>query len=189
MQTPMQITFRDMPVSDAVEARCWEEAEKLERYCDRITACHITIAASHHRHRQGNLYEVRISLAVPGTELVVNREPPAHHEDEDIEVALRETFDRLRRRLQEYVHRMRGEVKSHDAPPIGRIIRIVTDGGYGFIEAADGHEVYFHRNSVRQGHFGGLEVGTEVRFIEEPGHKGPQAVCVTPVGIGNGRIA
>ena len=32
MQVPMQVTFRDMPVSDAVEAACWKEAEKHFTY-------------------------------------------------------------------------------------------------------------------------------------------------------------
>lgn len=114
MQTPIQVTFRDMPVSDAVEARCWQEAEKLERYFDGIVGCHVTIAESHHRHQQGNLFEVRIQLAVPAKELVVTREPPGHHVDEDIDVAIREAFDRMRRQLQDYARKLRGEVKKHE---------------------------------------------------------------------------
>ncbi len=114
MPTPTQVTFRDMPVSDAVEARCWKEAEKLERYFDRIVGCHVTIAESHRRHRQGNLFEVRLNLLVPGGELVVNREPTKHHVDEDIEVAIRDAFDRMRRQLQNHVRKMRGQVKKHE---------------------------------------------------------------------------
>ena len=114
MPTPTQVTFRDMPVSDAVEARCWKEAKKLERYFDRIVGCHVTIAESHRRHRRGNLFEVRINLFVPGRELVVNREPTEHHVDEDIEVAIRDAFDRMRRQLQDHVRKMRGQVKKHE---------------------------------------------------------------------------
>jgi cold shock CspA family protein len=47
--------------------------------------------------------------------------------------------------------------------------------GYGFIETADGREVYFHRNSVRDDAFEHLTVASEVRFVEEMGEKGPQA--------------
>jgi ribosomal subunit interface protein len=111
MQIPVQVTFRDMPVSDAVEAACWDEAAKLERYFERITSCRIVVAESHRRHQKGNLFEVRIVLNVPGRELVVNREPPAHHTDEDVYAAIREAFDTARRQLEEYVDRLRRHVR------------------------------------------------------------------------------
>jgi ribosomal subunit interface protein len=112
----IQVTFRDMPVSDAVEARCWKEAEALERYFDRIVSCHVTIAESHRRRRQGNLFDVRINLSIPGRELVVNRQAAEHQVDEDLDIALREAFDRMRRQLQDHVRRMRGQVKKRGRP-------------------------------------------------------------------------
>ncbi|MHC4427377.1 MAG: HPF/RaiA family ribosome-associated protein [Planctomycetota bacterium] len=112
----IQVTFRDMRVSDAVEARCWKEAEGLERYFDRIVSCHVTIAESHRRRRQGNLFDVRINLSVPGRELVVNRQAAEHQVDEDIDIALREAFDRMRRQLQDHVRKIRGQVKKHERP-------------------------------------------------------------------------
>ena len=99
MQIPVQVTFRHMPVSDGIEERCWKEATKLERYCDRITACRVVIEQPHRRHRQGNLCQIRIDLTVPGAEIVVNREPPEHQVNEDVDVALRAAFDTARRRL------------------------------------------------------------------------------------------
>jgi cold shock CspA family protein len=58
----------------------------------------------------------------------------------------------------------------------------MPEWGYGFLETPDGRELYFHEHSVLDGGFPELEVGSEVRFIEEPGEKGPQATTVTPVG-------
>ena len=52
----------------------------------------------------------------------------------------------------------------------------------GFIETADGHEVCFHRNSVLDDAFDRLTVGSEVRFVEELGEKGPQASTVHEIG-------
>jgi len=86
----------------------------MSRYFDRIVGCYVTIAESHRRHRQGNLFEVRINLVVPRGELVVNREPTEHHVDEDIDVAIRNAFDRMRRQLQDHVRKMRGQVKKHE---------------------------------------------------------------------------
>jgi cold shock CspA family protein len=182
MQLPVQVTFRDMPVSDAVEAACWDEAAKLDRYFERITSCRIVVAASHRRHLKGNLFEVRIVLNVPGRELVVNREPPEHHADEDINVAVREAFDTARRQLEDYARRQRGQVKQHEVPPQGQVVKLQPDDGYGFIETADGREIYFHRNSVVHEGFDRLTIGDRVRFVEEAGAEGPQARSVTPTG-------
>ena len=52
----------------------------------------------------------------------------------------------------------------------------------GFIETADGREVFFHRNSVLDDAFDRLTVGSEVRFVEEMGEKGPQASTVRVIG-------
>jgi ribosomal subunit interface protein len=181
MEIPVQVTFRDMPVSDAVEAVCWEEAAKLDRYYDRITACRIVVAESH-RRQKGNLFEIRVDVTLPGGELVVNREPPLHHTDEDVYVAIREAFDKARRRLEDYARRQRGRVKAHDPPPHGRVSKLMPHAGYGFIETPDGREIYFHRNSVLQEAFDRLQIGSQVRFEEAEGAKGPQASSVSLLG-------
>lgn len=116
MQAPVQVTFRDMPVSDAVESACWEEAAKLERYYDRITSCRIAIGEAGRRQRKGNQFEVRIDLTVPGRVLVVNRHPPQGQRDEDIQLAVSDAFAKLRRQLEDFARRQRGQVKAHESP-------------------------------------------------------------------------
>jgi cold shock CspA family protein len=44
--------------------------------------------------------------------------------------------------------------------------------------AEAGSEIYFHRHSVLSPGFDHLAVGTEVRFAEEEGDRGPQASTV-----------
>ena len=46
---------------------------------------------------------------------------------------------------------------------------------FGFLMTASGGLLYFHRNSVLNGDFDRLEVGDEVRYIEEMGDTGPIA--------------
>jgi cold shock CspA family protein len=46
----------------------------------------------------------------------------------------------------------------------------------------DGREIYFHQNSVLNGAFPKLKVGTRVIFSEEVGNKGPQASTVKLLG-------
>jgi cold shock CspA family protein len=76
---------------------------------------------------------------------------------------------------------MQRETKRHYEEPIARLARIFPDDGYGFIVTPDGHEIYFHRNSVLDPGFDRLEPGVEVRFEEEMGENGPQATTVKAI--------
>jgi len=186
MQMPMQISFRDMEPSAAVETKIRERAAKLDRYYDRIMSCRVVVEAPHRRHHQGKLYHVRVDLTVPQGELVVSREPVDRHAHEDVYVAIRDAFDAAQRRLADYARRQRGDIKIHEEAAVSRVSKLFPDEGYGFIETPEGHEIYFHRNSVLNGSFARLEVGDEVQFVEEQGEKGPQASTVRFVGKHHG---
>src|SRR5208282_2993577 len=54
---------------------------------------------------------------------------------------------------------------SHTAESHGRVAKLLAADSYGFIETADGREIYFHRN----GAYRRLRVGSEVRFVERKG--------------------
>jgi cold shock CspA family protein/ribosome-associated translation inhibitor RaiA len=177
MRLPLQISFRNMPHSEAVERAIVERAERLERFSDQIMGCRVVVETRHHRH-QGNLYHVRIDLTLPGHEIVVGREPALHHAFEDVYVAVRDAFDAARRRLEDYARRCDQRVKVHESPPHGHIARLDYGKNHGFIETPDGREIYFHRNSVLNADFCRLEVGDSVWFNEEAGEKGPQASSV-----------
>jgi len=181
-QVPPKVTFRGFPASAAIEADVREKIAKLETFFDRITSCRVTVESLHRRHHKGNLYHVSIDVQVPGTSLVVNRAPAEHAAHQDVYVAIRDAFDDVRRELQDYVAKRRRQVKNHQAPPHARVVRLFADDGYGFLETPEGLELYFHRNSVLGAGFENLDVGTEVRFAEEAGDKGPQATSVEVVG-------
>lgn len=186
MQVPLQISFRDMEPSAAVEDKIRERAAKLDRYYERIMGCRVVVEAPHRRHHQGKLYHVRVDLTVPQGELVVSREPVNHHAHEDVYVAIRDAFDAAQRRLADYARRQRGDIKVREAQPVVRVSRLFATEGYGFIAAADGREIYFHKNSVLNDAFDRLQVGSEVQYVEEQGEKGPQASTVRLVGKSHG---
>ncbi len=173
MRIPLQITFRNIPKSNAIEANINEKATKLDRFYDRIMSCRIVVEESQRRHHQGKLYSVRVDITVPGKELAVSRQ-----ENEDVYVAIRDTFDAAVRILEEHSNRSQREVKSHETTPTGRIARIFPGEAYGFIKTQDNREIYFHRNSVLNEEFSRLRFGAEVTFIEEQGKEGPQAARV-----------
>lgn len=182
MQLPLQITFRNMDPSEAVEARIRERAEKLDRFASHIMSCRVIVEAPHKHHHKGTLYQVLIDITVPGKELVVSRAPHDNHAHEDVYVAVRDAFDAARRQLEDYTRVIRGKTKQHEMPPHGRVRSLALDQDFGMIETPDGREVYFHRNSLLNGDFEKLGVGTQVRFSEELGEKGPQASSVHILG-------
>ena len=162
MQTPLQITFRNFPRSDAVEARVRDKAAKLEEFHPRIMSCHVVIEERDRHHHQGKQFSVRIDVRVPGHEVVVDRD---HHED--IYVALRDAFNAAGRKLEEVVRTGRGDVKTHQLPQHGKVTRLVPGEGYGFIETDDGREFYFSSDNVVEPSFDRLETGAAVQFVED----------------------
>ncbi len=182
MEHPVQLTFRGLESTEALRQAVEERAQKLEHFYDKIESCHVIVEAPHRHHHQGNVYHIRVRLTVPGDEIVVSRDPPEHAQHEDLYLAINDAFKETTRQLEDYVRRRRGQTKQHVGSPHGRVVRLFEDEGYGFLETADGREVYFHENSVLDGAFHRLSVGMEVRFAEEPGEKGPQASTVIIVG-------
>jgi ribosomal subunit interface protein len=184
MTPPIEISFRDMDSSEAVEARVRERVEKLERFFDRALACRVVIEARHRSSRKGKLYNVRLHLSMPGKDVVVGHEHKRDHAHEDVYVAIRDAFNAMESQLKSQAQVMRGKVKAHEVPPHGRIARIFVEDGYGFIESSDGQEVYFHRNSVTNDGFESLSVGDEVRYSSQQGEseKGAQASTVVLIG-------
>jgi cold shock CspA family protein/ribosome-associated translation inhibitor RaiA len=181
MQIPLEIAFRGVPRWEKAEADVRAHAAELERFCDRITRCRVLVEAPHQHQDKGQIYHVRIDLTVPGKEIVVKRDPAEHRPHEDLYLAIRDAFRAARRQIQDYVRERRGFVKAHEAPPHGHVTRLFPKEGYGFLETPEGHEVYFHRNAVLDD-FAELAVGSEVRFAEEQGDRGPQATTLRLVG-------
>jgi ribosomal subunit interface protein len=183
MQRPLEIRFRQMEPSPAVEARIREKAAGLERFYDRITGCRVTVEQEHRHHHKGNLFRVRVELDLPGKPLAVTHAGPKDHAHEDVYVALRDAFNAAARRLEDHARERQGRVMLHAVPLHGRVRMIDHVGGFGFIETAEG-EVYFHRNSVAEGRFEDLEPGGEVRLAvaERESGEGWQATTVRPVG-------
>ena len=100
MQTPPEIHFHDMDRSEAVEQAVRDRAAKLEKFYDRITSCHVYVHAVQRNQRQGNHYEVRLEVRVPGTELAVSNQPGDRRAHEDVYVAVRDAFDAMERQLK-----------------------------------------------------------------------------------------
>jgi len=62
----------------------------------------------------------------------------------------------------------------------GTVKRVIRERGFGFIRAADGQEVFFHRSGLQGLSFDAIKEGENVEFELERGDKGPRAVNVRP---------
>ena len=178
MQIPLQITFRHMETSEALEAKIREKVDMLERFAEHITSCRVTVEAPHQNQQQGNLFNIKVDITLPGHEIVAARHPDKHQAHQDPYVALRDAFNAARRQLEDYVRKRKGNVKTHEVPPHGRVKTLYPHEDYGVIETPDGREIYFHRNSVLETDFDKLQEGDSVHFNEEMGDNGPQASSV-----------
>ena len=182
MQLPLEITFRGMDQSDAMENKIRERAGKLDRIFDKIMGCRVVVEAPHKHHHKGKIYHVSLDVTVPGSELVVNRDPKDNHAHEDAYVAIRDAFDAMERKLEAHANKKRGEVKSHEEEGYARVATKSPEHGFGMLHSFDGRTIYFHQNSVKNGDFAKLKEGDEVRFLEEMGDEGPQAIMVRVIG-------
>ncbi len=166
MQIPLQITFRGIPKSEAVEARIREKTNKLERFHSHIMSCRVAVEAEHQRHHQGNQYHIRIDITVPGKELVISREHHDNHAYEDIYVAIRDAFNAATRQLEEHARIKRGAVKNHNPKLNGTIVNLPPEQDSGFPESADNKEIHFLRDNL---------TGNETFYAEEEEDLGSQA--------------
>jgi ribosomal subunit interface protein len=107
MLSKVQVTFRGINHSDAVEAKILEKASRLDRFFQRITTCSVVVESPHNHHKKGKIYRVSVHVSVPGDELVVNREHPVDHSHENLYVAVRDAFDAMLRQLEHYADRRR----------------------------------------------------------------------------------
>ena len=64
----VQVTFRDIPYSAALENQIYEHAEKLNEFYDKFTHCRVVITTPQKHKHQGKIYSIRINLTVPGKE-------------------------------------------------------------------------------------------------------------------------
>lgn len=99
---PIQITFKGLDPSAALEARIHELADKLSRSDHTIQRCEVVVESPHNHHRHGRQFHVRVHVALPGREVDVSRDPGDAAAHEDPYVAVRDAFLAARRQLDEH---------------------------------------------------------------------------------------
>ena len=180
MQVPLEIACADFELTDNIRNLIFDLAARLDKVCDHITSCRVTIEMPQKHQESGNSFQVRIESHIPPRhDLVVKRDAGQGDIHDQLPYVLHEAFEALERQVQKIDEIQHGQVKSHPAQEVtGFVAKIFPVEGYGFIEALDGRDIYFHKNSVLNNDFKRLAVGTGVHYTEESGEDGPQASTV-----------
>jgi ribosome-associated translation inhibitor RaiA len=111
MKTPPTIQFLGMAPTDALQASTRQHIEKLELLAPDLMACRATLELSQKHQQQGRPFSVRLDVTLPGLALVVSRV-----QNEEMQVALRDAFDSMKRQIEDAVRKRRGQVKHHSLP-------------------------------------------------------------------------
>ena len=132
VQQPLQITYRDVMQSDAIDELIREETDRLERFYPRIVSCHVTIERAHRHIPMGAPFHVRIEIALPGGQVTIKADPQARRESDaygvhkDAALTVREAFRRAKRRIQDFSRLRRGDVKHHEPQARGSVSSLET---------------------------------------------------------------
>ncbi|MFZ2060931.1 MAG: HPF/RaiA family ribosome-associated protein [Candidatus Binatus sp.] len=137
----LQINSSESAMTEAVETQIIAHVKALEEYINGLAGC--TRCLQHLRfiviEKAGR---VRIHLDVPGDELTIDK-----RNSDDLPLAITEAFSAARTKLEEYVHKIRHDVKIEERSPDVRVTTIFPPDSYGVLETIDGREIYFrHRN-------------------------------------------
>jgi len=182
MAIELEITYRDFPAPMLAEERIRERVTKLERMFPRMQSLRVVSEQIQHSKHKGKLYHFRLDAVLPGGEITIDKSHADKDSHADFFVAMRDAFNALESRAHTFAEKQNLDVKHHDVPPHGVVKAVFPD--HGFIRTSDGLEIYFHANSVVDGKFDEVDVGTEVRYsaVEKESEKGPQATAVHIIG-------
>ncbi len=133
MTRPLQVTFRNMAVAPVLEEEVRARAAWLETFYGEIVGCRVLIEFPHRHRSRGRPVHIRVELALPGEDIVVNQETTRHvtlgdaasqiahgtlaaqPDHKDVVTAIHDAFDVARRRLEDFARRQRSDVKTSRA--------------------------------------------------------------------------
>ncbi len=109
MEIPVQVVFDGIAHSDALDALIRALAAKACRPNVRATKCHVTVGLPHRHQSLSGEFRIRVCLHVMRSELVVERT------GKDVQAITRDAFLLLAGQVNEYLQRIRGQVRQHGA--------------------------------------------------------------------------
>lgn len=101
MKPAVNVVYRDLESSAALNAIIDKKIEKLARYSDGILSSRVVIDIPHNHKHKGKLFRASVELDMKGNPLSV------HCDDESVHVAVRDAFSSAERTLKKTAGRKR----------------------------------------------------------------------------------
>jgi ribosome-associated translation inhibitor RaiA len=114
MNTPLEITFRNLDRSDNAVEAIEKRFKQLERFYPRITGTSVMIEMPHKHHRNGNDFHVTIELDLPGKRLVVGHNPDKQARHNALLPTVADAFKTMTRKLEDYARKQRSHAERRE---------------------------------------------------------------------------
>jgi ribosomal subunit interface protein len=176
----LQIDGQNAVVHDDLRAVIADRLEKLNARHGDIMHARVSLVKSSH-HQQGS-DEVRIFLSMNRRKVL-----QASKMGKTLEDAVGNAFEALTRELAEYRNKRREldkqRLKTAKVGPrlTGKVVEIVIDKGYGYIDIGEEEEVRFSRQTVVGEAFDGITEGMAVEVDVIEADQGFEATRVVPL--------
>lgn len=176
----LQIDGQNIVVHDEFRTMITDRLEKLNAHHGDIIHARVSLVKSSH-HQQGS-DEVRIFLSMNRRKVL-----RASKVGKTLEDAAGNTFEALTRELSEYRRKRREldkqRLKTAKIGPrvSGKVVEIVPDKGYGYIDIGAEEEVRFSRQTVLGEAFDSITEGMAVEVDVIEAAQGYEATRVVPL--------
>lgn len=162
-----QITFRDIPHSEAVYKQIHDYINKLTHHCTDFINCKVVLTAPPKHQHKGELYKVRVEVSLPTTKILINNK-----HNLDLYVAIHDSFQALEKKIESYLQRRHDSYHNVAVTAYGTIVKLFSEDNFGFIKDASDNEYYFNASHVVTKKFTQLCLGDEVNFTVATGKDG-----------------
>ncbi len=101
MKPAVDVVYRDLDSSAALNEIILKKLEKLNRYSDQIVHSRVVLDVPHNHKHKGKQFRASIELDVKGRPIAIT------HDDESIHVAVRDAFSSAERKIKQLASRQR----------------------------------------------------------------------------------
>lgn len=186
IQKPLEVAFHGLQSSQALHDSIHSEAEKLRRFGKAVMAARVAVERSQ-SHGTADIDEVHVDVQLRGGHVFAKAAVEHRHRGDEHGVynAVTRAMDKAVRQIESQLGKRSAKpmMKAQDGISTGRVARLDRERRHGFIERANGPDLFFHEAVLKDGPFDALEEGELVRFAvaDAEGAYGPQARYVEPV--------
>jgi ribosomal subunit interface protein len=101
MKPAVDVVYRDLDSSAALNAIITKKLEKLSRYTDQIVHSRVVLDTPHQHKHKGKQFRASIELDIVGHPIAITQD------DESIHVAVRDAFSSAERKVKQLAARQR----------------------------------------------------------------------------------